>query len=118
MADDDWKQSAVMFYAFGTIITILSFVFCCVYSLYKNAHRKRKVQSILCCCCYKDPMQQYDTIRTGDDDEEVTTEMIPQHEGNVFSIGGESDEEDEIEIDIHGDNDPPMKTLNDVDAAL
>ena len=117
MGDDEWKQSAVMFYACGTIITMLSFVFCCVYSLYKNSERKRRIQSIVCCCCHHDPMTQYDTIHTRDDDDEVTTEMIPTTQ-NVFTI---DDEDDEIEIDIHGDESPPLKTLadlNNIDEAL
>lgn len=120
MGDDEWKQSAVMFYACGTIITMLSFVFCCVYSLYKNSERKRRIQSIVCCCCHHDPMTQYDTIHTRDDDDEVTTEMIPTTE-NVFSIDDDASDDEEIEIDIHGDESPPLKTLaslNNIDAAL
>lgn len=112
MSDDDWKQSAVMFYAFGTIITLVSFVFCCVYSLYKNSNRKRNIQKILCFCCYKDPLSHYDTIQRNDDDEKMTDEMLPEQTDNVFSIETKGSDDDEIDINIHGDESPPMKTMS------
>ena len=102
MSDDDWKQSAVMFYAFGTILTVISFISCCVYSLYKNADRKRNVQKICCFCCIKDPMQNYDTIPRNDDDPNIGKGLVEMEEAsNAFSITGESD--DEIEVNIHSD---------------
>ena len=108
MSDNDWKQSAVMFYAFGTIVTVLSFVSCCLYSLYKNKERKRNFQKILCFCCYRDPMQHYDTIQRTDVDVEMGSEFIPKQTDNVFTINSDEDEEgdddDEIDVDIHGDN--------------
>ena len=107
MADDDWKQSAVMFYAFGTILTVISFISCCVYSLYKNADRKRNVQKICCFCCIKDPMQNYDTIPRNDDDPQCMSGLVEMEEANnVFSITGESD--DEVDVNIHGSDEPPF----------
>ena len=106
MSDDDWKQSAVMFYAFGTILTVISFISCCVYSLYKNADRKRNVQKICCFCCIKDPMQNYDTIPRNDDDPNIGKGLVEMEEANnAFSITGESD--DEIDVNIHSDDDEP-----------
>ena len=107
MSDDDWKQSAVMFYAFGTILTVISFISCCVYSLYKNADRKRNVQKICCFCCIKDPMQNYDTIPRNDDDPNIGKGLVEMEEAsNAFSITGESDDE-EIDVNIHSDDDEP-----------
>lgn len=111
MGDDDWKQSAVMFYAFGTILTLISFVCCCVYSLYKNSNRKRNIQKIFCFCCYKDPLTHYDTIQRNDDDEDMTDEMLPEQTSNVFSIETKGSDDDEIDINIHGESSPPMKTM-------
>ena len=108
MSDDDWKQSAVMFYAFGTILTVISFISCCVYSLYKNADRKRNVQKICCFCCIKDPMQNYDTIPRNDDDPNIGKGLVEMEEANTaFSITGESDD-DEIDVNIHGSDEPPF----------
>ena len=108
MSDDEWKQSAVMFYAFGTILTVLSFISCCVYSLYKNADRKRNVQKICCFLCIKDPMQNYDTIPRDDDDPEVSRGLVEMEEANLaFSITGESD--DELDVNIHGEDTPPER---------
>ena len=104
MSENDWKQSAVIFYAFGTILTLISFVGCCLYSLYKNKDRKRSFQKILCFCCYRDPMQQYDTIQRTDDDVEMGSEFIPKQTDNVFTITSDGDDDDEIDVDIHGDN--------------
>jgi len=109
MAEEDWKQSAVMFYAFGTIATLLIFTGVCIWSLYKNRTRKRNVQKILCWCCIKDPMTEYDTIQRVDDDVDMAVGL--KREGAVsYSITSDDDEE-EIEIDIHGDDEPPMRTL-------
>jgi cbb3-type cytochrome oxidase subunit 3 len=109
MAEEDWKQSAVMFYAFGTIATLLIFAGVCIWSLYKNRTRKRNVQKILCWCCIKDPMTEYDTIHRADDDIDMAVGL--KREGAVsYSITSDEDEE-EIEIDIHDGDDPPMRTL-------
>lgn len=110
MAEEDWKQSAVMFYAFGTIATLLIFTGVCIWSLYKNRTRKRNVQKILCWCCIKDPMTEYDTIQRVDDDVDMAVGL--KRKGAVsYSITSDDDEEEEIEIDIHGDDEPPMRTL-------
>ena len=108
MADEDWKQSAVMFYAFGTIATLLIFTGVCVWSLYKNGARKRNVQKFLCWCCIKDPMTQYDTIQRVDDDVEMAVGLKKE---NAVSYSITSDDDEEIEVDIHGDEEPPMRTL-------
>ena len=98
-----------MFYAFGTIATLLIFTGVCIWSLYKNRARKRNVQKVLCWCCIKDPMTEYDTIQRTDDDVDMAVGL--KREGGVsYSITSDDDEE-EIEIDIHGDNEPPMRTL-------
>jgi hypothetical protein len=109
MAGEDWKQSAVMFYAFGTIVTLLIFAGVCIWSLYKNMTRKRNVQKILCWCCISDPMVEYDTIHREDDDADMAVGL--KREGAVaYSITSDEDS-DEIEIDIHGGDEPPMRTL-------
>ena len=110
MADEDWKQSAVMFYAFGTIATLLIFASVCVWSLYKNRSRRHNVQKILCWFCIKDPMTEYDTIQRPDDDVDMAVGL--KREGAVsYSINSDEDENDEVEIDIHGNDEPPMRTL-------
>ena len=111
MADDDWKQSAVMFYAFGTILAMIIFLSLCIYAMYKNRDRRMRIQKILCWCCTRDVMQHYDTIQRADDDEEI--------DGGLLDVGKEtakftitsSDDDDEIEIDIHGGDSPPLKTM-------
>ena len=123
MAEEDWKQSAVMFYAFGTVATILIFVGVCVWSLYKNRTRKRAVQSCLCWCCLKDPLQEYDTIHRRDDDVDMAVGLKSGVVREVtYSITSDEEDEDEIEIDIH-EGDPPMRTMAnqfelDVNSAL
>lgn len=87
MTDDGWKQSAVMFYAAGTIITIVSFIFCIVLQFVKNAERRRNVQKICCRCFITDPMVAYDTVDRNEDS--------PTEEDELLA-------DDEIEINIHG----------------
>ncbi len=121
MAEEDWKQSAVMFYAFGTIATLLIFTGVCVWSLYKNGARKRNVQKFLCWCCMKDPLTEYDTIQRQDDDVELAVGLKKENAVS-YSINSD-DEEEEIEIDIHEEDEPPMKTMEnqfemDVNMAL
>ena len=86
MTDQGWKQSAVMFYAAGTIITILSFLSCLIYNFNKNSERRRQIQKKCCWCCLKDPMVAYDTVDRNDS---------PTEEDELLN--------DEIEVDIHGE---------------
>ena len=52
-------------------------------------------------------MQNYDTIPRNDDDPSIGKGLVEMEEANTaFSITGESD--DEIDVDIHGSDDPPM----------
>ena len=37
--------------------------------------------------------------------------MLPEQTDNVFSIESKGSDDDEIEINIHGDDSPPMKTM-------
>ena len=54
-------------------------------------------------------MTEYDTIQRVDDDVDMAVGL--KREGAVsYSITSDDDEE-EIEIDIHGDDEPPMRTL-------
>ena len=111
MADDDWKQSAVMFYAFGTILAMVIFISLFIYALYKNRDRRMKIQKILCWCCTRDVMQHYDTIQRTDDDVEVGDGLL-DIDGQSAKFTITSDEEDEeIEIDIHGDDERPFDSL-------
>jgi len=111
MADDDWKQSAVMFYAFGTILAMVIFVSLFIYTMYKNRDRRMKIQKFFCWCCTRDVMQHYDTIQRTDDDVEVGDGLLDvAAQSAKFTIT--SDEEDEeIEIDIHGDDERPFDSL-------
>ena len=55
-------------------------------------------------------MTEYDTIQRPDDDVDMAVGL--KREGAVsYSINSDDDENDEVEIDIHGDEEPPMKTL-------
>ena len=87
MSDQGWKQSAVIFYAAGTIITITSFLLCVIIHFSKSTERRRKVQKMLCWCCIHDPMIAYDTVERNDDS--------PTEEDELLN--------DEIEVDIHGE---------------
>lgn len=99
MTDQGWKQSAVMFYAAATIITVISFLFCIIYNFAKNTERKRKIQKIFCWCCIHDPMVAYDSVeRNGDSPTEQDELLHHNKDGKTsFSI------DEEIEINIHGE---------------
>ena len=114
MSDDEWKQSAVMFYAFGTIIALVIFVALCIFTMYKNRDRRMRIRKFFCWCCTRDVMSHYDTINRQDDDEQVVDGLLDVgREDAKFTITDEEDDDDEIEvdvgIDIHGS--PPMRTL-------
>ena len=112
MADDDWKQSAVMFYAFGTILAMIIFISLFIYALYKNRDRRMKIQKFFCWCCTRDVMQHYDTIQRTDDDVEVGDGLLDvAGQSAKFTITSDEEEDDEIEIDIHGDDSPPFDSL-------
>lgn len=97
MTDEGWKQSAVMFYAAGTILTIISFTSCILYHIYKNADRRRRLQQMCCYCCVKDPMVAYDSVSRGD--ESPTEEDNLLEEETVFTISDEGDvNEGDIEL--------------------
>ena len=115
MANDDWKQSAVMFYAFGTILAMIIFLSLCIYAMYKNRDRRMRIQKFLCWCCTRDVMQHYDTIVRTDDDENVGDGLLDVgSEEAKYTITSDEEDDDEIEIDIHGGDSPPLRTLQHV----
>ena len=92
MADDDWKQSAVMVYAASSILSIVCLTSCILYSLFKNEERRQRVKRALCYLCITDPMVGYDTVRKGDGENDP---FIPSN--NMFSI----DDEEDIDVPLN-----------------
>ena len=93
MVDNNWKQSAVMVYVAGSVLTILCLTGCILHSLFKNEDRRQRVKKVFCFFCINDPMVGYDTVRN---DDAEGSPFIPPEE-NMFSIG-----DDEIDVPLNG----------------
>lgn len=96
MSDENWKQSAVMFYAAGTIITIISFLLCILYHVGKNREKRRNIQKYCCWCCINDPMVAYDSVNRNEDSPTEEDELLNDTKYTI-------EDDEEIEINIHGE---------------
>jgi len=103
MSDEEWKQSAVMFYAAACILVIITFVSIALYYLFKNDERKRKAQSLCCFCCFTDAMVAYDSINTQQAEDEEKGLLSKSPNNGMFTIGNESsDDEEDVDLGLDG----------------